>query len=191
MPVNYQQAGLSCLTMDPEECNAATVATAATLYLNRVSFEAGGALLPASIYAAIGTAGATCSGTFLSVYNCSTLATAEVGALSPIAAGTRLAITADLGAAPAAGWAPQTLTWLPGLGDLPPGEYWLGFVCAAGTPVPAIGRGGVTGNVLLPNLGLTGAALRYATLGATAAPTIIAANAVSTAAIPMCMGLSL
>jgi hypothetical protein len=191
MPVNYQQAGLSALTVDPDATNALTLPTVATLYLNRISFESGGALLPANIYLNIGTAGSVCSGTFLAVYNCNVLATPEVGALSPIAAGTRLAITADLGATPAAGWAPQALTWLTGFGELPPGEYWLAYAQAAATTAPAVARGGTVGSVLTPNLGLTGAALRYATLGATAAATIVAANAISTGAIPMCMGLSL
>lgn len=190
MPVNYQQAGLSCLTFDPEEVNATTAVTAATLYLNRVSFESGGSLLPPNIYAGVTTAGTgSAGGSFLAVYNCSVLATPEIGALSPIAAGTRLAITAELGLL-AAGWVANALTWLPGLGELPPGEYWLAAVFNNGTTQPAIANAGLAANVALPNLGLTGAALRYATLGATAAATIVAANAISTNAKPLLMGLS-
>lgn len=192
MAVNLAQAGLSCITFDPEAANTAQsgVLTAATLYLNRVSFEQGGSLLPASIYVGIATAGSVCTGTFCAVYNCSTLSTPEVGALSPIAAGTRLAITADLGATPAAGWAPQALTWLPGFGELPTGDYWLAFCCASATTVPAVAGAGVTANVLLPNLGLTLGNLRYAVNGATAAATLTIASNTSAAARPLLMGLA-
>jgi hypothetical protein len=192
MTVNYQQAGLSCLTLEPDGSAAGTALTAGTLYLSRVSFEAGGALLPASIYAGCSTAGGgTATQSFMGVYNCAALATAEVGTLSPIAAATRLAVTANIPGV-AAGWAPQALTYLTGLGELPPAEYWLAILVNETTTQPII-VGGAAG-ALVPNFGQTTVNLRYATAGTglTALPaTIVPANIVSTNARALCMGLSL
>jgi hypothetical protein len=192
MGVNYQQAGISALTMDPDGSAAGTALTAGTIYLARFSFEAGGSLLPANIFAACSTAGGGSSTTsFMGVYNCNTLATPEIGALSPIAAATRLAVTANI-AAVAAGDAMQALTWLTGLGELPPGEYWAAILTNESTTQPTIVGGSTLS--LVPNFGATTTGLRYATAGTsqTSLPaTITPANIVSTNARALCMGLSL
>jgi hypothetical protein len=192
MTVNLQQAGLSCLTLEPDASGPGAAVTAGTIYLSRVSFESGGALLPASIYAACSTAGGgTATQSFMGVYNCATLNSPEIGALSPITVATRLAVTANI-AAVAAGWAPQALTWLTNLGEIPPGEYWLALLTNETTTQPTIVGG--TPGVLTPNFGLLTTNLRYATAGtgATALPaTITTTNIVSTNAKPLCMGLSL
>ena len=195
MAVNLAQAGLSALTCEPDYCTAGAALTAGTLYLSQIEFEPRGALLPASIFAAVSTAGGGAgTGSFMGIYNCFQLNTPEFGALSPVAAGTRLAQTADVGNTLTAGWAAQALTYLPGIGELPPGFYWLAIVTNEATTQPTVSQGTGAGAVSIPNLGLGATAMRYATngTGLTSLPaTITVASNVATNARPLCLGLSL
>jgi hypothetical protein len=198
MPLNLATAGLSALTEDTAVAAAGSALTAGTLYLNRVDFEVGGSLLPPSIFAAVGAAGVGAStGSFMGVYNCATLNTPELGALSPVAAGTRVAQTADLGAAIAAGWGPTAggvpLVWATGFGELPTGQYWLAILVNQATTQPVIAQGTGGGTAALANLSAAAANKRYATNGTgltTLPATITVASNADTNARPLCMGLA-
>jgi hypothetical protein len=190
-------AGLSAFSFDPALCAAGSALTAGTIYLSEVWYETGGSLLPASVYAAVGTAGGGSSAaSFMGVYNVQPISNVEsqnVAGGTPIVAGTRLAVTANIPAL-AVGFLPQALTWLSGFGELPTGLYWIATVVNETTTQPTIAQGTGGGNVALPNLNLAAASMRAAVngTGATSLPAnLTVASNTATGARPLCVGLSL
>ncbi len=187
----------SAWTMPPESASVAGVTggnvTAGSVYLCGFSlkeeFDVG--TLPATVDYLVTSAGSGTgqANTFIGVYNANPMQSSA----GLVAAGTRLAVTADLSANnTASGIIPATgtLTWAAGITALPQGYYWFGFVIGtnAGTNKQAIGQ------ALNPGVAAgTAAYYRHATngSGASALPaTITPANNSLTGAAAFWFALS-
>lgn len=140
--------GYSAWTFPPEAASVAGVTggnvTAGTIYLNGIAYkeEPDAGALPGTLDYLVTSAGSGTAqaGTFWGVYNVNPIQ----GSAGLIAAGTRLAVSADVSANnTASGIVPATaaLTWT-GLTALPQGFYWLAFLIAtnAGTNKQAVGQ---------------------------------------------------
>lgn len=178
-------------SFDPALASTGTAVTGGTIYLASVYWRADdpAADLPGSVLTAVTVAGSgTSTGSFAGVYN----AQAIPGTSGNIVAGTRLAVTAELGTAISATIHADALTWT-GVSKLPSGQYWVAYMANQSVTLPTLAQSpGSTTPALAQNLGTGTATMRFAVngTGATALPaTITVASNSATNARALLVGL--